>query len=326
MVKMNRVDHIKKTAWGYLVIILLTSCAGSTIKPTQMMASPIRAITPTLAISERVVPLVQTKIPSLVPSNTPRVVKTIAPTLVPEMTEERFKQLLQHNSKCDLPCWWEIRPGTTTLDEARNLLYAIEGSNYNDFKAGYKQEDGTLQFSGGGGFGINKKSVQTVIYLGVKKDVVVNLHISGESTVNEKVFKRVWDLYSPDQILKVYGVPDQLYVDIDVQGYAGGPKGNLRSYELILDYSSQNIRFLYYGNAELVREIINVCPSYSPNGDLASEINIYLGELSPVIHSKRDEGRLTFEQATGRKLRTILQADGELIDPFCFTSQRNVWP
>lgn len=56
---------------------------------------------------------------------------TSSPTLLPplptEQAYERLLELLQNNGGCELPCWWGINPGESTIQEAQQIVSPLAG-------------------------------------------------------------------------------------------------------------------------------------------------------------------------------------------------------
>ncbi|MBI4731954.1 MAG: hypothetical protein HY781_07490, partial [Chloroflexi bacterium] len=61
---------------------------------------------------------------------------TPIPTLSPDDAYARIAAMLNSTSNCQLPCWWGIYPGLTTLQEAYDLISPLRGvGDYKYFSA-----------------------------------------------------------------------------------------------------------------------------------------------------------------------------------------------
>src|SRR5262245_55202366 len=104
-------------------LLVLASCgAPSTTVPSESGAT----LTPTFMPSSSSTPT-SDRNPNTLPT-TP----TFEPTL-PATEEQRMKELLQAGD-CKLPCYLGIRPGKTTLQDARAILEALGASYLGEYK------------------------------------------------------------------------------------------------------------------------------------------------------------------------------------------------
>jgi len=70
----------------------------------------------------------KTQTPNFLPSMTPESVnsiETILPTLSPNQKEQEVLELYLDNGGCELPCWWGIVPGETTIQDVQNRFSII---------------------------------------------------------------------------------------------------------------------------------------------------------------------------------------------------------
>ncbi len=121
-------------------------------------------------------------------------------------------ELLMTNGGCELPCWWGITPGATSLQDAREIFLALG------------KPVGTLKFSTG-------ELEYEVAPLGqhlpdpfdyvvrqsftVKEDVVSRIAVSVEPPVWKARSERLaeeWKRYALDAVLVRFGPPDRVSV------------------------------------------------------------------------------------------------------------------
>lgn len=90
---------------------LLTNTVGVETKETQITDTPQVILT-------------ETPTPTFTPT------ATFTPTWIPTLDQEKafgyFESYYANNGGCDLPCWWGITPGESTVDDLVNLLSPLD--------------------------------------------------------------------------------------------------------------------------------------------------------------------------------------------------------
>jgi hypothetical protein len=128
---------------------------------------------------------------------------TPLPTLKPEQAQEILKTWLQGTETCLAPCFWNITPGQTSLDEAINIFahlgLQMELTNERDKKAFYEI---IYKFESG-------LSVSPLFT--IQDEIVRNIEVGihPEKSQGPEV-PREWLAYSPETLIRQYGLPSQV--------------------------------------------------------------------------------------------------------------------
>jgi len=176
--------------------------------------------------------------------------------------EHRMFELLQ-SKDCVLPCYLNIKPGKTSLNEARIILkdigtgpegYFVRKDGFAEYSYRIIVGDPLYMFE-------TSKSTDDLTYISqyieltIIGDIVEGIRIS--VTAHEKTitkFRQYWSMYSTREIFLQLGAPDHLYTD----------KGPLPVYApdirpLTISYEKKNILIEYFGYAQE----INICTKES---------------------------------------------------------------
>lgn len=206
---------MKNTRYLALLLILLGSGCSQVANetPTITLAEASRGVvteTPVVSTST------QDPVPSVSPtigvefSSTPiQELATVTP--VPKEILDQVYWLFKDNGGCQFPCWWEIVPGQTTLEEAVNLFEPIILS-WNEY-TNYADRDGIKYYIFAFYFPVEDEwNIQTSFLLSVReKDNVI------ESISTNMDAHHIGLHYLPE-ILSQYGKPESILVN----GSAGG--------------------------------------------------------------------------------------------------------
>jgi hypothetical protein len=218
------------------------------------MGAPTSTITPTriTTVSRSVSP-------------TPTISPPDLPTLTSQEAEKAIKEYMQTNGGCKA-CFWGIVPGVTTLGETRNFITTLNSlSQY----SGIEQNHYDVVFGLKGGL----FSVEPVFHYNN------SLIIDGISMVlgldNPGVNKADWSFYSPDNILRTYGIPSKVTIDI---GEGPTPPGGKKKtdYILVLNFDQSNmvIEYSYAEDAVVSSTEYTVCPTK----DRITSLKVWYGD------------------------------------------------
>lgn len=264
-------------------LFLLTACNSSTTSGedtatmptvqsieaiTQSPVSEIATLTPsTFNTLETLFPATQTPTPKSVTPNvtiTPSLEPSLTPT-VPENPEYRsLSELLEPNNGCELPCWWEVIPGQSTIDSAKALLNPPIFQWWDEY---------------------------TVVAVDLNAGTSVLIELQSESTMINVIsvggrresegFGQAWRNYSLYEVLNRYGLPSDVYIY-----YPWRPdSGTAPMYRLFLFYKQLGIEIDYLGQATETNDDdgkSTVCP----NLEQVQEINLLLyqpGQIENII-------------------------------------------
>lgn len=232
---------LKQKPWLYLFMIMVFSLSGcelvSSTKRSTMATMPTS--TPIPIVTSTPLVLVR-QLPSPTSTNiqptitlTPSSIQTLVDTLEPEKARERIKTLLQEPGDCAAPCFWGIEPGQTTTDDARNIFSQFglqtviipnRGKDYYNFHYGL---DSGLLVSG---------------ILTTQNKLVENLQLKIHPEHQKAGIKREWFAYSPETLIKRYGMPSKVDFSAD---WGPSPIFLMQMYfddrNLIVQYSGDNI-------------------------------------------------------------------------------------
>lgn len=93
-----------------------TLVAGISATPVPH-STTLPTLTPTILLTSTV-----TRTATITPTHLPTLTWTPQNTMLPETVIPYVDQLFENNFGCQLPCWWDITPGKTTWQNARDFL------------------------------------------------------------------------------------------------------------------------------------------------------------------------------------------------------------
>jgi hypothetical protein len=245
--------------------------------------------------------------------------------------QRRFEALLSTSDGCSLPCWGGITPGKTSWEEASNIFsglgglskpYNSNGDIIHSFEINYKAEDGYRddEFNG--------------INIIEKEQIVNTILLLGQNEASDPVkFQTLWEMYSPEKILKRHGPPTKVLLSTTVNG--SGNTGNT-GYILWLFFENQGIMIRYDGIVKLA-PVLHICPRLAPGGDIYS-IQLSLQSKDNLLPLDREDGILepkgalifptihTIEEAAQLKVDDFYKLFIQTDKPACFDTPSSIWP
>lgn len=260
---------------------------------------------------------------------TPSVTKALSPasTATAQEREDFLRSYLSNNLSCDLPCWWNVIPGETAWSDVEKLLNHM-GANFSSIP-GYGLNS---TFHGIGGFDfidITGRSIFNRIGFEEYDGVVDAILINSEGYNNPEEFQSLWKNYPPKEILKIYGVPDRIWINV-AESYA-----SYRGYFLWFFYDRLGFMIRYPG--EIVdAPVLHVCLGM----ESIAAIDISLQSSNSPLYLERFDALLEdirLETATGklRVVHSIQDATGldekqfydvfMREDPACFDTPQDIW-
>jgi len=235
----------KHVLWLFIFLSLgslaMIGCVPSGTTP--ILATPSQRQPPT-SPPTLITPHTQTPIP-LSPTPTQVFVKstpTLTLTLSIQARPDYLTNLLATNQNCQLPCWWGITPGQTSWQEAYKSLSPLGSIGLPHIRNGVKRYELSLT--------VPKTTyaegyIEPVIY--VKDDIVTAIALNSSWVRSD--FK-----YSLAGLLNTFGVPDEIWLEIDTDTMFEP------SYDIVLFYASRGFFVSADGNAQERGDVLRICP------------------------------------------------------------------
>lgn len=267
---------------------------------------------------------------------TPKPIETLTKTALPSSTltisesKNFIKEYLTNNSSCKLPCWLDVTPGETTLLEVEELLRYIGILFDSKGVPGY-----TSNSTFHGTNTLYYKNIVTDFSFEVIDKIVNAILIRSYTYEPSEEFKAFWKKYSLENILKEYGVPDRILLNV-TGSYNFG-----RTYQLWVFYDSKKIMIRYdgriYDSGINDNPILRICPmidGMNPIGitlqDSKSSLPIerfdaILGDIRPQIETGITRVVYSIQEATGmneKEYHDLFMQEDELI---CFETPSDIW-
>jgi hypothetical protein len=242
---------IRRTGILILASIIFLSCKSQTISP---VASP-QLLTGTSQGTNSV--------ETIDPSSTPeffltseRAVPTeiLLPTLSPTQITDEVLELYNENGSCELPCWWGITPGKTSIQEVYDRFSAL-GEFRNDTRSGDNHETILLTFVPPSEIDLYNMDEWTFRF------VVSNGIVEGITT--RSWYIKSFATPSLANMLKAFGKPKEIWMRISPR-MIGSP-----FYEMALFYPQEGVLILGKGDAQILAEKpdvldLSICPQKMP--------------------------------------------------------------
>jgi len=225
-----KIDIIHRTAILVFALILFVSCNSQNISP---LASPnLVTGTPDGAVSTDVA----------------------LPTLSPTLISGEILSLYNENGSCNLPCWWGITPGKTSIQEVYDR-FSLLGEFRNDTRPGNNYETIILTLTPPEEidlFNMGKWSLRFVVSNGIVEGITTRIwYIKSFSTPTVA------------KILETFGMPKEIWVRVSPR-MIGPP-----FYEMALFYPEGGILVFGKGDAQIIAEepgslSLSICPQNMP--------------------------------------------------------------
>ena len=231
------------------------------ITPTSM---PLRTDTfepsKTITTTRTLLPNTQTStnqkwIPTRITPATPIPSNTFSPSLTPLSTlspieaEIAIRELMETNGYCEKLCFWGIYPLETRYDQAVQFLKTLS-----PYGGEWISKSSTREFFLSLDFMENLVNLSIKVVYGVEK--VRRIEVTADGLSNSKVTGEDWAYYRPDEIMKTYGVPSRVMIDM------GEGQEGVITYGFYLYYDQQGLYLEYRGNQGTRKPgtVIHACP------------------------------------------------------------------
>ncbi len=305
-----------------LLLFWLAGC-GVPASPATLPATPLPTLTasPSLTAtpsppspSPSPSPVPPTATPSRPPTSTPRPTATLTrtqpPTLPAETRGALVREMLRTNGGCELPCWWGIVPGKTTIREFLADPRTDYGRSSLCVPTIHVPRDYCLDYS-------------TTEQDGVIESIEVVGDFQWGRTMSERAMQDWWR-YSLAQVLTRYGVPSQVWL------YFAPPieNGAIPRYGLALGYRQLGFAVSYWGPADVWLEGNEVEAKTCPVFRRMALIRLQLRpseEYWVTTPGSREEGVFSLQEATGMSLEEFQKTFRDENDRNCLRIPTH-WP
>lgn len=255
----------------YLLLVISTIVTSCAPEAAVMTSTPTAS--QTLLASASPVLLTPTPTPTVAPTPTP------PPTLQPDQAKETIQTLLQESVDCPAPCFWNVIPGQTTLEEAKQIFARLRLLLLRTNARENKEFYATVFHLDNG--------VEITPILTVQENVVKNLYVGLIPEPQQTGVSRAWLSYSPEILVARYGTPSQVGIAVDT-----GP----RTFFTMAMYFDEFDLIVQYEGYGIIATDRRVCPLV----DQFDIVRIWLGknpENPPrVVISLEEATSLTTEE------------------------------
>ena len=291
-----------------ILVVVLTAC--------------IEAYTPTATPSESAQ---ITDAPSFQKTPTTAEV-TIIPTLSAQDIHLLLSQLLQAGNECRLPCWWNLIPGSSTVQDAEKVLepflsMATYDTNSSTIPSGiflkYPIEDLVVLFRLG--YSPSSSRENEIELIQVRGEVVREIPDGYEPIYDDPVYSEMFDQYMIPSILSTYGPPAEVALNVEI-GYAEPTSPDIFTFRLL--YPQHGAILSYFGSAEVTSDMVRVCPVKTFVGLLLTPL-----DRSDLFqeHSAMSPLFKPVEEATGMTVEEFYQVFRQPTDQ-CLETPLILWP
>lgn len=193
---------------------------------THMASSPPPTLSPEIS-SSAVLTITTTKVNTAIEPDTVTTLTPI-PTLSVEQLGNLLSELMDTNADCELPCFWGVRPGITTVQEAKDI-FENQGVEWgeNTIILGYARGDGSFYYP------------DVFVSFSIMNDIVEAIRVEGTRDQYDLAFKFTedWNQYNPAMMLARFGMPTEIYLASPFFAEANVPN----EYQLSFSYPSLGI-------------------------------------------------------------------------------------
>jgi hypothetical protein len=216
--------------------------------------------------------------PTLSKTNTPLSASqtaTVMPTSKTQESLDAFWTIYDSNKPCSLPCYWGITPGKTQWGDVSSKLAALGrisvGADNPNLKIYILSIDNIpSEISPSNeihvGFFVEEGQVQAIV-------------------TNSKWVNRKFDP-SLSATLAYYGPPDEIWIEPVIT------PSDISHYELVIYYSELGVLVGSGGDAEVLKDSLEICPQLEPGksrfGPFAPTLNLWSPEMQFSFKEIRD--------------------------------------
>lgn len=259
--------------YAFFLIITIVTLGGCLSTPPSMTQTALSFISASATLQNSSSPIfTATRLPNLTPPPTrdlpplltPRV--TPFPTITLSEATENLMYMLRTNGDCKFPCFWGIHPDQTRYEELYSVIDNLGGYRFESL-----QENGDVRIGSNFRFEQNTQ-IFVELQANLQNDIVKDLKVTMGNLLDTGLTPEDWSVYSIDEILRTYGVPDR------VELYFSGPS-NFLSFQIRIKY--ENIRtFITYSAAtnEINKYLIPPNLIFCPEEIGIDFVGLHIGE------------------------------------------------
>jgi hypothetical protein len=257
-VNMKKNNFLKKYNLWITSVILLTLVGCNIQIPSELPKS-------TKIVSQTFVPSFF-PIKTVSPSVCPTISTTVLATYNPTQSTEVIQDFLKKGNDCQLPCFINIIPNQTTIDEAIGSIKQL-GYNLEKIESSNNDEFYTTNI------GVENKKMSMNIRIWEEENIVKNIDVYiNLYWLNELPDPKDWQALSIANILKIYGKPSNIGFFLNFPHEPGFPS-NTAWYDVVINYENIDLTIIYSHGLTIASDMIDICPAT----DQFESISIYLG-------------------------------------------------
>jgi hypothetical protein len=234
----------------FLICILFTASCSSVnytstpeIAPTQTNQSQTATLLPVVTAI-----LIKTSTPSPSPS----------PTLLSRSeADQAITNLMAKNGSCPSPCFWGIRPGVSTLNDALGIITGLANATGNSVLTDTKNNKISYNVAF-----IRRGEISIEIAVYEEKGDLSSIHAWASGLDWKEITNQDWLAFRPENILKAYGTPEHVEFNVPMGPGSEGGFANpaSSSYDLRFYYDQFLIEYNYGNSNILLSSNTHVCP------------------------------------------------------------------
>jgi len=177
---------------------------------------------------------------------------SIFPTLDPDSAYAELEKIFRNN-RCELPCWWGIEPGTTSISDAETKL-----NGYYRIAPSKVIKDGLLLDLSVSI--LHQENMSKVNAIRIHEQVLRKIPDGYEWVYDEQTYADLLGAYSLQSVLNTFGSSSNVFSTVQVNiGESTSPDFMI----IWLLYPEQGFIAKYTANAELNNDIVTGCPTKS---------------------------------------------------------------
>jgi hypothetical protein len=255
-------------------------------------------------------------------------ISTPTPELSLQEREAQVIELLKTNKGCQLPCWWGITPGETSLTEVQELTGVLNA------RLGLFIDSQGQTFRTIAGVDLESHFVFNRVSFLEQNNLIESVQVRTFSIYdNVPSLHKFWINYSPSQIIMTYGQPDRVWLKSSCC-VREEPTPTHQGYSLLLFYDNQKILAHFDGLVKYA-PIYHICPTFGNDQEITEIELILLNSASKysleqftgidVLGEAKDFIR-TIEAATGLTVVEFYDLFLQQGEQTCFDTPRDIWP
>lgn len=224
----------------FLVLLhaILVACSQNLSTATTSALVPTKPV----FLTGTPIPSTETQVPSITIISTVTAISfpTLTPTLVvtkaPTYSRSKFLEFYRTNGNCQLPCWWGVVPGETTVDEVK-----VQFAPYSEFIVFEEEKDKVFI-----NYASPSNSIDYYISTTIGFDetgTVTSISLDPESAM--------FNGFNPTYLLTNIGKPDQVQMTISQIAMLYDEQSVLAVYDVNLNPDTNQICFQNFNGLEL---------------------------------------------------------------------------